>query len=158
VLPHAASPWLPLRPDDVEQGFRSHAERLRQLTEQSAGRHALRWSLRVLRGSLAEAPRLLGGESALLFLASAPAPDPSAGHRAPAARRPPVIALAADEGGPAAPASAAAVQLARALGGVVQPWPPTAAGTRPDVLVMPRRSIVPGALARPPCPLLLLVA
>ena len=156
VLPHAGSPWLPLRPEDVEQGFRSHAARLRQLTERMAGRHALRWSLRVMRGSLAQVPALLSGESTLLFLSTAP--PPGARSTAPSSRRP-LVALASDDGAPGAQALAMATLLARALGGVLQRWPPGSPGAstdigprltasaRPDVLVMMRSAIAPDALA-----------
>ncbi len=156
VLPHAGSPWLPLRPDDVEQGFRSHAARLRQLTERMAGRHALRWSLRVMRGSLAQVPALLSGESTLLFLATAPPPGARSTARS---RRRPLVALASDDGAPGARALVMATRLARALGGVLQRWPPGSpgsptgigprltAGARPDVLVMTRSAIAPDALA-----------
>lgn len=150
VLPHAGSPWLPLRPGDVEQGFRSHAERLRQLTERMAARHALRWSLRVMRGSLAEAPARLSGESTLLFVATAPPPGPHGASHA-AGRRQPLVALAADDG--TAQALSAATGLARALGGLVQAGP--GARAWPDVLVMMRRSLAPGALALLRCPVLL---
>jgi K+-sensing histidine kinase KdpD len=164
VLPHAGSPWVPLRPGDVEQGFRSHAARLRQLTERLAGRHALRWSLRVLRGSLAEAPTLLSGESTLLFLATAPAPGAPFMRRIAARRRRPLVGLASDDGPSGAQALATATRLARALDGVLQswpraspamPWPREAADARPDVLVMTRRVIAPAALALLPCPVLL---
>lgn len=161
VLPHAGSDWLPLRPDDVEQGFRAQAARLRQLAERLAGRHALRWSMRVLRGSLTEAPRLLTGESQLLFLASAPPPGPPV-PRAASGRRPPLVALAQDAG--VAQALAAATRLAHALGGTLQHGPslaPAGAGlrawarARPDVLVMTRNALAPGALAGLSCPVLL---
>jgi hypothetical protein len=164
VLPHAGSPWLPLRPADVEQGFRSQAARLRQLTERSAADHALRWSLRVLRGSLAEAPTLLTGESTLLFLATAPPPGPPVARNVARTRRQPLVALASDDGEPGTQALATATRLARALGGMLQSWPPgsatrhwprVAASARPDVLVMNRRAIAPGALALLPYPVLL---
>ena len=164
VLPHAGSPWLPLRPDDVEQGFRSQAARLRQLTERSAAHHALRWSLRVLRGSLAEAPTLLTGESTLLFLATAPPPGSPLARSVAPSRRQAVVALASDDGPPGSQALAAATRLARALGGVLQTWPPgpaadhwvrLAASSRPDVLVMARRAVGPGVLARLTYPVLL---
>ncbi len=160
VLPHAGSAWLPLRREDVEQGFRSHAARLRQLTERVAARHALRWSLQVMRGSLADAPARFGGESSLLFLAPAPLP----GALAARARRQPLVALIAENGADATPAHLMATRLAQLLGGVVRPWPQAAgaegwprlaAGARPDVLVMSRRVIVPGSLALLQCPLLL---
>ena len=164
VLPHAAASWLPLRPDDVEQGFRSHAARLRLLTERLAGRHALRWSLRVLRGSLAEAPALLSGESTLLFLATAPPPGQAVWRRAAPGRRQPLVALAGDDGAPGAQALATATRLARALGGVLQPWPPRSpsgawpaapTSARPDVLVMTRCVVAPALLAMLPYPVLL---
>lgn len=163
VLPHAGSDWLPLRPDDVEQGFRAQAARLRQLAERLAGRHALRWSMRVLRGSLAEAPRLLTGESKLLFLASAPPPGPAVPRAAPGLR-PPLVALVRDAGVAQAPALAAATRLAHALGGTLQHGPSLAAAgaglrawarARPDVLVMTRNALAPGALAGLSCPVLL---
>jgi len=163
VLPYAGAPWLPLRPDDVEQGFRAHAARLRELTERLASRHALRWSMRVMRGSLAQAPALLSGESTLLFLA--PAPPPGAPAASQVVRRQTLVALARDDGAPTeAEAVAMATRLARALGGVLQPWPPTSVlgegpgvfvGARPDVLVMTRRAIAPALLARLPYPVLL---
>lgn len=160
VLPHAGSPWLPLRPDDVEQGFRSHAARLRQLTERAAARHALRWSMQVMRGSLADAANLLGGESPLLFLASAPPPGPATAR----GRRQPLVALSSEPGCNAPEALAVATRLARTVGGALQSWPPAsaiagwpgvAADTRPDVLVMARRFIAPAALGELRCPLLL---
>ena len=114
VLPHAASGWQPLRPSDVEQGFRSHAERLRQLTGELAARQALRWSLRVLRGSLAEVPTLLQGESALLFVATAPPLGLTLPRSAAPGRRQPMVALACDHAAPAPEALATATRLARA--------------------------------------------
>ncbi|MBE0548876.1 MAG: hypothetical protein IH627_14765 [Rubrivivax sp.] len=164
VLPHAGASWLPLRPADAEQGSRSHAARLRELIERLAGRHALRWSLRVLRGSLAEAPTLLAGESTLLFLATASAPGPPVARHAAPSRRQPLVALASDDGGPGPQSLAAAKRLARALGGVLQSWPPgsatshgprVAASVRPDVLVMTRHAFAPCAPAMLPYPVLL---
>jgi hypothetical protein len=153
VLPHAGSAWLPLRPDDVEQGFRSQAARLRRITERRAAGQSLRWSLRVQRGSLAEAPALLAGESSLLVLARAPAPGRPAAQRGGSAGRPSLVALAPDAGTPDAPVQRVAAQLAHALGGLLLPWLDAAA--QPDVLVMSRHALAPGALVHLRYPLLL---
>ena len=156
VLPHAASPWLPLRPDDVEQGFRSHARRVRQQAERAAARHALTWSMQVMRGSLADAADRFGGDASLLFLASAPPPGATLARTSRRLR----VAVVTSEGLATDEAMDAAVRLARVLDGVVQAFPLQSAGaqlrsSRPDVVVVSRRVASRQQLALLHCPLLL---
>jgi hypothetical protein len=160
VLPHAGLAWQPLRPQDVEQGFRAHAARLRELATRIALPDAVNWSLRVMRGELPSAARDLAAESDLLFLATAPPPQPPT----PARRRPVrprrVVAVAGDPGaasGSDRRALAVAQQLAQALAAELETMPADAAArlaggagvldtlTRPDVLVLPRAPLTPAA-------------
>jgi len=160
VLPHAGLAWQPLRPQDVEQGFRAHAARLRELAARIALPDAVRWSLRVMRGELPSAARDLSSESDLLFLAAAPSLKPPAPARGRPARPRRVVAVAggAGEGGEASRhALAVARQLAQALAAELETMPPDAtvrlaggaglpdAAVRPDVLVLPRTPLGPGA-------------
>ncbi len=156
VLPHAASPWLPLRPDDVEQGFRSHARRVRQQAERAAARHALQWSMQVMRGSLADAAERFGGEASLLFLATAPTPGAAIARAGRQAR----VAVVTGDGQATDEAIDAAARLAGVLDGIVQTFPPQDAGaqlrgSRPDVIVVSRRDVGRQQLAVLRCPLLL---
>jgi K+-sensing histidine kinase KdpD len=115
VLPTAGTQWRPLQPDDVEQGFRTHAARLREMAGRIAARNEVRWSLRVMRGSLGETAIHLSTEADLLLLANAPATaSPGISATRPVRRRPSVSVLAAD-GGPSPSALRAATQLAQAL-------------------------------------------
>lgn len=167
VLPPSGRQWLPLQPGDVEQGFRAHAARLRQMTARIALRDALHWSLRVVRGDLGEAAARLQSESDLLLLASTPPLQARATAAVRPAQRRPVVAALGDGDAGGERALQVATQLARALAGVVevahldrrtrlldQPERLPALA-RCDVLVLPRAALDPGMLALLRCPLLL---
>ncbi|HJV96501.1 MAG TPA: hypothetical protein VJ608_10715 [Albitalea sp.] len=146
VLSHAATQWVPLLPQDVEQGYRAQAARLRVLAERISVRDAVSWSLRVVRGSLPGAALELLTESDLLLVAANP----------PRQRRRHVIVAAVDDATPAGGrALRVAAQLARALGGSLQTAHVDPALAQPDILVLPSTSFVPGALAKARCPVLL---
>lgn len=120
VLPPSGRQWMPLQPGDVEQGFRAHAARLRQLTARVALRDTLRWSLRVMRGDLGETAARLQSESDLLLLAGTP---PLLARGATTQRTPghrPVVATLGDGDEASRRAGQVATQLARALAGVVE--------------------------------------
>ena len=167
VLSHPGLAWQPLRAADVEQGFRAQAARLRGIAEREARQHALHWSLQVRRGSLPDAAEALWARADLMVLAAAsPLQGGFFGHVHPA-RRPPVVAALADASPAGQRALAVARQLAQALGGQLE----TARGDSgplasvvarmmaapavPAVLVLPRAPLDAAALARLPCPLLL---
>lgn len=164
VLAHGAAQWRPLSPPDVEQGFRTHASRLREIAARAALRDALRWSLRVMRGSLAQAAVELGPLSDLLLLA--PAPSHAAGPARAAGRRPRLTVVCGAEG-PEPRALRIATELAQALGGTVEierlaPGMTLAEAPRrvaaiagSDLLVLSRTPIDAGTLARLRCPVLL---
>jgi hypothetical protein len=167
VLSHSGSGWVPLLPADVEQGFRSHAARLRQLAERIAGRDALSWSLRVVRGSLPGAAIDLYAESDLLLLASSP-PSWSPGERlAHRSGRRPVVAVLNEGSAAGQRALVVASRLARELAAELESihLDPAASGivpgreftalARSDVLVLPRAQVDPAALALLRCPVLL---
>lgn len=173
VLAHAGLAWQPLRPQDVEQGFRAHATRLRELATRIALPDAVRWSLRVMRGELPSAARDLSAESDLLFLAAVPSFTPPGPARGRHTRPRRVVAVAADTrdtGEASGRALAVARQLAQALSAELETMPPDAtmrladragapdAPARPDVLVLPRTPLTPGALGallRLRCPVLI---
>jgi hypothetical protein len=167
VLPASALRWQALDPDDVEQGFRAHATRLRDMAGRIAARHAVSWSLRVMRGSLGETALHLSAEADLLLLANAPAPgSPLFARSQPAHRRPRVTVLAGD-GEAGASALKVAEQLAHALAGDIElvrasslaqriDQPRTlAALARSDVLILARTPLDATALAQLRCPVLL---
>lgn len=167
VLAHSGLQWMPLQPGDVEQGFRAHQARLRQLTARVALRDALRWSLRVMRGSLGEAAEQLQSESDLLLLSHAPSMGPHNAFSAHLPRRRPVVVAVGVGDDASQRALQVATQLARALEGVVQiaridrsgrgpeqPDPLRALG-HCDVLVLPRATLDPVSMARLCCPVLL---
>jgi hypothetical protein len=160
VLQHPGSGWMPLHARDVERGFQAHAARLRELASGIAARHAVRWSLRVLRGSLPRAAVELQSESDLLLLAATPLRQPPAlGAR----RSAPPVVVAADDSPAGERATHLATQLARALEGGIEirrvdaAWPAgdaaAAAGVRLLVLARPRSDAA--ALALLSCPVLL---
>jgi hypothetical protein len=165
VLARAGSAWVDLRTADVEQGFRAHAERLRELAARAAVRHSVQWSLRVMRGSLAAATTELWAESDLLLLARAPSsPAPGTTRQRP---HRPVIAVVSDRSEAGERATGAASELARALGGQSQVCRVDAAAqlgsqatalaalARSDVIVLPRMRLDPAELAAVRCPVLL---
>jgi hypothetical protein len=167
VLPLGGAAWVPLQAADVEQGFRAHAARLRELTERIALRDALHCSLRVIRGSLCEAALDLQRESDLMLLAKhPPVPTPHASASRPARRRP-VVTVLRNDSDASRRALAIATQLARALTGVLDTARSDAApalfgaaghpgsGPWPDVLVLPRAPLDANMLERLRCPVLL---
>jgi hypothetical protein len=167
VLSHAGSGWVPLLPADVEQGFRAHAARLRQLAERIALRDAVSWSLRVVRGSLPGAAIDLYAESDLLLLATAPPPRLPGEGRTRRPRRQPVVTVVTEGSEAGQRALVVATRLAQALAAVletarVEPAsdPTRQAATlsalsRSDVLVLPRAHVDPITLAMLRCPVLL---
>ncbi len=138
VLARSAAAWAPLAPADVERGWQAEVARLRTLAGRAGARHAVGWSMRVVRGALDEAALALSAETDLLLVAGAPAPFSAA--RRP--RRPHVVAL---DNGQASGRSAlqVAAQLAQALGARLETrklatQPPAAAWAGDaDLLVLP---------------------
>jgi hypothetical protein len=154
VLAPGRDQWQPLSPPDVELGFRAQAARLRALAARIAGRDALPWSLRTLRGELAEAAHRLGPEADLLLLPPPLALGPALS--APARHRPTLLVVA-DAAGVPARALQVARQLAQALRGTVEVAPPDhqrLAAARADLVVLSRLPDEPALLARLRCPLL----
>ena len=167
VLSHAGSRWAPLSPQDVEQGFRAHAARLRSLAESIALRHKVGWNLRVARGCLADVALDLWTESDLLLLAPTP---PLASSRLVATRdsRRRTVVAAVDDGSEAgARALKVAAELARSVAGKLETIALDAASAltgaddrlamlaASDVLVLPRPVLPPHALAALRCQVLL---
>lgn len=159
--------WMPLQEGDVEQGFRAHVARLRQLTARVALRDALQWSLRVMRGDIAEAAGRLQSESDLLLLAGS-APLPARGAVAlPSTRRCLVVATLSDGDDASQRALRVATQLAGALTGALRTAHLERGArlldqperlrelARCDVLVLPRSAIELGAVSVLRCPVLL---
>lgn len=167
VLPAAGTQWRAFQPDDVEQGFRAHAARLREMAGRIATRHAIGWSLRVMRGNLGETAIHLSTEVDLLLLANAPAPAGAGFGRAPWAHRRARVSVLATDGEPGANALQVAAQVARALAGDIEvvrvdahskrlDQPGTlAALARSDVLILARAPLDATTLAQLRCPVLL---
>jgi len=167
VLTAAGTQWRAFQPDDVEQGFRTHAARLRAMAARIASRHAVGWTLRVMRGSLGETAIHLSAGTDLLLLANAPVPaSPGFAPARPGLRRPRVSVLAAN-GAPPAKALQVAAQVAQALAGDIevvhvdaqskridQPGTLTALA-RSDVLILARAPLDAVTLAQLRCPVLL---
>lgn len=158
VLPASGSQWRPLQPGDVEQGFRAHAARLRDLAARYAMRDAVAWSLRVVRGSLPDAALELSAGADLLLLAHAPA------LRVPAARTRPRISVLGDGDAADQRARQVATRLAAALSTAVEVARADARALAPhaleqlarcDLLVLPRGRLDAHTLARLRCPVLL---
>lgn len=152
VLARSAQAWAPLAPADVEQGWRAEAARLRTLAARAGARHAVGWSMRVMRGALAEAALALRAESDLLLVAGAAAPFEAARR----ARRPHIVAL--DDGQAAGrQALQVAAQLAQAIGAKLETrklatQPPAAAWAGDaDLLVLPAQALaaLPAGEAHP---------
>lgn len=167
VLSHAAQSWRAFSTQDVERGFRVHEARLREMAARIAPRHAVNWSLQVMRGSLAGAATDLWTENDLLLLAGSPAPALPAFGPARKSRRQPVVAVVSEGSAAGERAQRVAAQLAQALAGVVESARVDAAAqllgragelaslARCEVLVLPRASLEPGALGRLRGPVLL---
>jgi hypothetical protein len=159
--------WVPLSPQDVEHAYRAQAAHLRELAARITSTQAVSWSLRVMRGNMPEAAHALSSESDLLLMATAAPLRVTAAKAAAGLRRRPNVAVVSD-GSPASErALAVATQLARALDGTLQVARVDAAESvlsraqalaelvRSDVLVLPRMTLAPGALAITRCPILL---
>jgi hypothetical protein len=166
VLPASGTQWRTLSPDDVEQGFRAHAARLRDMAERLAARDAVGWSLRVMRGSLGETALQLSAQADLLLLANAPAPVSPVSDKLRQPRRRPRVTVLAIDGEPGANALRVAAQVAQALAGDVEVVrvdahakridPPTlAALARSDVLILARAPLDAATLAQLRCPVVL---
>jgi hypothetical protein len=154
VLAPGGRQWQPLSPPDVEQGFRAQAARLRELAARVAGREALHWSLRTVRGELAEAAQRLGPEADLLLLPPPLALGP--GLPVPASHRPMLLVLA-DDGAPPSRALQVARLLAQALRGSVEVAPTDherLVAARADLVVLSRLPDEPRLLGLLRCPLL----
>ncbi len=159
VLARSAPHWAPLAPEDVERGWRAQAARVRSLAERASARHAVGWSMRVVRGALADEARALGAESDLLLLGAAPARFEPPRH----ARRTHIVVL--DDGSEAGrQAQRVAAQLAQALGArletrklATQPATAAQAGEA-DLLVLPAAALAALPADRPHAPLLLVGA
>jgi hypothetical protein len=168
VLSHAAQSWRAFSTQDVERGFRVHEARLREMAARIALRHAVNWSLQVMRGSLAGAATDLWTETDLLLLmAGSPAPALPAFGPAHKSRRRPVVAVVSEGSAAGERAQRVAAQLAQALAGVVESARVDAAAQLLgragalaslaccEVLVLPRAPLEPGALGRLRGPVLL---
>jgi hypothetical protein len=167
VLPASAMQWRTLEPDDVEQGFRAHAARLRDMAGRIALRNAVGWSLRVMRGSLGETAIRLSAEADLLLLANAPAPASPGFAAARRLRRRPRVSVLAGDGEPAARALRVATQVAQALAGDIEfvridprarladQTGPLAALAGSDLLILASAPLDAAMLAQLRCPVLL---
>lgn len=153
VLARSAAAWAPLAPADVERGWQAEAARLRTLAGRAGARHAVGWTLRVVRGALDEAAMALRSETDLLLVAAAPAPFAAVRR----ARRPHIVVL--DDGQESGRAALqVASQLARAIGARLETrklatQPPAAVGASDaDLLVMPAQALaaLPAGAAHPP--------
>jgi len=167
VLSVTGSQWVPLSPQDIEHAYHAQAAHLRELAARITSLHAVSWSLRVVRGNMPEAAHELSSESDLLLMATAAPLRAAAATAAAGLRRRPIVAVVSD-GSPASErALQVATQLARALDGTLQVARVDAAErllsraqaladvVRSDVLVLPRLSLAPSALAATRCPILL---
>jgi len=148
VLGTTSTHWAPLAPTDVEQGWRTEAERLRALAGQAALQRAVGWSLRVVRGGLLDAARSLLPQADLLLVAGS-----TAGFPLPA-RTACRTVTAVDDGTPAgAQALRLAARLATVLGARLQQGPGGPSTTPVDLLVLPRslwaRTYAPAGQPRP---------
>ncbi|MBL8350752.1 MAG: hypothetical protein JNL87_10590 [Burkholderiaceae bacterium] len=138
VLAAASAHWAPLAPLDVEQAWRLEADRLRVLAEQASLQRAVHWSMRVMRGRLADAARTLMPQCDLLMLAGA-APQFALTEQRPPCR----TVVAVDDGSPAGTqAVQLATRLAQVLGARIQRQPVRAGAAwtlsgPADLLVLP---------------------
>ena len=149
--------WAPLAPQDVERGYAAQAARLRALTERIALRESLRWSMRTMRGALAQAALELRAQCDLVLVGG----HGVAAALAPATRRVPrrIVRVAGDDSPAGAAARTLAQQLAQAWSAAVDPLPAGSIAAmlsaRCDLLVVPRERLDEAALARLEQPTLL---
>lgn len=160
VLAEGGAQWHRLEPVDVELGYRAQAERLRTLTERITLRHAVHWSMRVVRGALPRAAFELHAQSDLVLVGTAsPAPALAPPRRATAR---PVIVAVTDDGEAGQRSTQVGREAAQALGGTLVVRHAAAGHTsdtvtaaRCDLLVLPRALATPAVLAALPQPALL---
>lgn len=157
VLARSAHAWAPLAPADVERGWLAEAARLRTLAGRAGARHAVGWSMRVVRGALGEAALALHADTDLLLVAGASAPF------APAPRRRRLhIVVFDDDTASGREALQLAARLAQALGARLETrrlvsQPAAAAwASDADLLVLPAAAR-PALSAGPTHPAMLLV-
>ena len=165
VLPYGSSKWRPLSPQDMEQGFRAHAARVRAAADVATLRHRVAWSLRVMRGDLVQLATDLRTESDLLLVSGSRV---QATHAlAPQRGRRPLIAVTRSPGISGDRARELARQWATSLAGMLQTVQDDSFDTpsghigvarataRPDALVVPRAVLTVEKLLTSQCPLLL---
>ncbi|MBI3157687.1 MAG: hypothetical protein HYZ20_20105 [Burkholderiales bacterium] len=150
--------WTPLAPQDVERGYAAQAARLRALTERIALRESLHWSMRTVRGALAQAALELRAQCDLVLVGG----HGVAAALAPTTRRVPrrIVRVAGDDSPAGAAARALAQQLAQAWSALVDPLPGGAGAAalpqaRCDLLIVPRDRLDAAALAQLAQPTLL---
>jgi hypothetical protein len=153
ALAEGHAQWSAFAPQDVESGYRAQAARLREIAARATTRRAVRWSLRTVRGALAQAVVELHAESDLMVVGTAGLRWPAV-PRAAAARRPLRIAVVTDDSPAAEQARQVAQQVAAALGGALTVHPAAgdaaSAAARDhhcDLLVLPRSLATPPLLA-----------
>ncbi|MCI1192019.1 hypothetical protein MOJ79_09225 [Calidifontimicrobium sp. SYSU G02091] len=153
VLAETRAQWTAFAPQDVESGYRAQLARLREIAARATMRRAVRWSLRTVRGALAQAVVELHAESDLMVVGTAGVRPPALARVAPV-RRPLRIAVVTDDSPVAAQAREVAQQVAAALGGVLTvhraSGDAAAAAARDrhcDLLVLPRGLVAPAVLA-----------
>ena len=155
VLAYGGTHWQPFAQQDLERAYRAQASRLREMTERAALRHSLHWSMRVVRGALAQAALELRAQADLLLVAGAP---PAASRR----KRRLAVTVVADH----SPAGERAVevgrQVARAMDalltvrqGAAEAELRSAPADSCDLLVLPGALLPPQALERLDRPVLL---
>lgn len=157
VLASPVQAWAPLAPQDVERGWRVQTARLRTLADRASTRHAVSWSMRVLRGALPQAALALREETDLLLVGASPGRFEAA-HRRP---RPLIVAL--DGGAPGgAQAMQVATQLAHAIGArlEVRPFDPHDGSqlASADLIVLPATALAALPLGELRTPLLIVGA
>jgi hypothetical protein len=154
VLAETRAQWTTFAPQDVESGYRAQLARLREIAARATTRRAVRWSLRTVRGVLAQAVVELHAESDLMVVGTAGVRPPALPRIAPV-RRPLRIAVVTDDSPVGAQAREVAQQVATALGGVLTVHRASgdaaaAAAARErhcDLFVLPRGLIAPAVLA-----------
>lgn len=158
VLAEGGAQWHRLEPVDVELGYRAQAERLCALTERITLRHAVHWSMRVVRGALPRAAFELHAQSDLVLVGTA-SPALAPPRRATAR---PVIVAVTDDSEAGRRSKQVGREAAQALGGTLVVrhaasgrTSDTVTAARCDLLVLPRALATPAMLATLPQPALL---
>lgn len=154
VLAAGGMQWQPFAPRDVESGYRAQAARVRELAARVTTRRSVRWSLRTVRGALAQAIVELHAEADLMVVATAALRAPLAAPRGARPRRPAAVTVVTDDSPQGRQAQQLAQQVAQALDGVLTvrhaAGAAAAAAARDrhcDLVVLPRALVAPGVLA-----------